>query len=56
MRQKDRYLQARGGRWHYVRRVPLDVAHHYPDTSRTVRKSLKTGDLAEARMRRDAQE
>ncbi|WP_319528954.1 DUF6538 domain-containing protein [uncultured Cohaesibacter sp.] len=56
MREEDRYLQLRGGRWHYVRRVPIDVAHHYSDASCTIRKSLKTDDLAEARIRRDALE
>ena len=56
MREEGRYLQVRGGRWHYVRRVLIDVAHHYPARSRTIRKSLKTDDLAEARIRRDALE
>ena len=54
MKREDRYLQKRGKRWHYVRRVPLYV--QYLDGRITVRKSLKTPSLEIARERRDAQE
>lgn len=52
MEQNDRYLKQRGRRWHYVRRLPIDVAHHYPKS--IIQRSLKTNDLAEARVLRDA--
>lgn len=54
MRDEDRYLQRRGKRWHYVRRVPTGLEAHYSGV--LVRRSLKTSDLAEARLRRDAHE
>lgn len=52
MRTADRYLQARNGRWHYVRRVPSRVAHL--DDRGTIRLALKTDSLKTARLRRDA--
>ena len=54
MRDEDRYLRRRGRRWHYVRRVPVDLVAHYGDP--LIRKKLKTSDLAEARLRRDKME
>ena len=54
MRDEDRYLRRRGQRWHYVRRVPVDLVAHYGDP--LIRKKLKTSDLAEARLRRDKME
>lgn len=48
----DHYLKQRGNRWHYVRRLPVDIAHHY--SGNILQRSLKTSDLAEAKMRRDA--
>lgn len=53
----DRYLQLRGGRdggYRYRRRVPKQFAS--VDTQKEIKLSLKTKDLAEARLRRDAQE
>ncbi|WP_157967779.1 DUF6538 domain-containing protein [Cohaesibacter intestini] len=54
MRKEDRYLQERGRRWHYVRRVPVDVAKHYDEAM--IRRSLDTDHLGTARLRRDATE
>ena len=54
MEREDRFLQQRGKRWYYVRRVPIDLASHY--SAKYIRKRLKTSDLAEARIRRDAME
>ncbi len=54
MRRDDRHLQKRGGRWHYVRRVPKRFAAH--DTRCVIRSSLKTGSIEVARFRRDALE
>lgn len=50
----DRFLKRRGKRWHYVRRLPVDVAHHY--AGNIIQRSLKTDDLAEARVLRNAHE
>ncbi|QLC25663.1 integrase [Parasphingopyxis algicola] len=52
MRTDDRYLQKRGQRWHYVRRVPGRFADL--DDRGTIRLALKTSSLEVARMRRDA--
>jgi integrase len=54
-RNPDRFLHRRGDRWHYVRRVPEDIASHDPRAPR-IRLSLKTDDLAIARAKRDALE
>ena len=54
VRDVDRYLILRGGRWHYVRRVPKHVTHI--DSRGTVRTSLKTKSKDVARLRRDALE
>lgn len=51
----DRFLQRRGDRWHYVRRVPARVAGEDPRGPR-IRISLRTDDLAVARAMRDALE
>lgn len=51
----DRFLQRRGDRWQYVRRVPGTITDLDPRAP-LVRKSLKTHDLAAARMMRDALE
>jgi integrase len=48
----DRYLFQRAGNYHYMRRVPLSVAHR-DSRAPTVRQSLKTSDLALARAKRD---
>ncbi len=52
MRSEDRYLQKRGKRWHYVRRVPGSC--QALDGRKIVRVTLKTGSLEIARERRDA--
>lgn len=52
MRREDRYLQKRGKRWHYVRRVPENC--QALDGRRIVRVTLKTSSLEIARERRDA--
>ncbi|WP_298307307.1 DUF6538 domain-containing protein [uncultured Erythrobacter sp.] len=52
MRTEDRYLQKRGPRWHYKRRVPDRVADL--DDRGTIRVALKTKSLEIARLRRDA--
>ena len=54
MRRGDRYLQKRGVRWHYVRRVPGHC--QALDGRRIVRVALKTGSLEIGRERRDAME
>ena len=54
MRDEDRYLQQRGERWHYVRRVPTSIADL--DQRCFVRRSLKTRSLEVARRRRDDHE
>jgi len=51
MRDLDQYLQQRGKRWHYVRRVPKKYMDF--DTRTYVRKALKTSSLEVARARRD---
>lgn len=51
MRDLDQYLQKRGQRWHYVRRVPKEYRDF--DNRITVRKALKTTSLEVARARRD---
>lgn len=51
----DRFLVLRGGRYHYKRRIPVEVAL-LDDRGEHVRSSLKTGDLAAARSKRDALE
>jgi integrase len=54
MNDEDRYLSKRGRRWHYVRRLPVDLIHLFP--SNKIQRSLKTSDPAIARLRRDAHE
>lgn len=51
----DRFLQRRGDRWQYVRRVPESVASQ-DRRAPIIRMSLKTHDLAVARVMRDALE
>ena len=51
----DRFLQRRGDRWQYVRRVPASVATQ-DKRAPVIRASLKTHDLAVARIMRDALE
>ena len=51
----DRYLTSREGRWHYRRKVPLIVGDR-DKRSPIVRVSLKTDDLALARIKRDMME
>ncbi|MFY7809549.1 MAG: DUF6538 domain-containing protein, partial [Fimbriimonadaceae bacterium] len=51
----DRFLQRRGDRWQYVRRVPASVAAQ-DQRAPVIRVSLKTHDLAVARVMRDALE
>ena len=51
MRDLNQYLQKRGDRWHYVRRVP--TVYQVFDKRGTVRKSLKTNSLEVARRCRD---
>lgn len=54
MRDSDRHLRDRRGKWHYVRRVP---EHVRPILGRSrVEISLKTSSLETARIRRDAME
>lgn len=48
----DRYLVMRGGVYYYRRRVPGEV-RHLDDRGESVRHSLKTSDLAQARATRD---
>lgn len=54
-RLHDRYLERRGDRWHYVRRVPSQVGG-LDSRGHIVRLSLRTADLAVARIMRDAME
>ena len=51
--RQDRFLQRRGDRWQYVRRIPAEVAGH-DARAPVIRLSLKTDDLALARVKRDA--
>lgn len=51
----DRFLPRRGDRWQYVRRVPAMVADQ-DKRAPVVRSSLRTHDLAVARVMRDALE
>ena len=51
MRDLNQYLQKRGERWHYVRRVPKQYDAF--DNRVTVRKALRTESLEVARKRRD---
>lgn len=51
----DRFLQRRGDRWQYVRRVPANVAD-LDERAPVIRLSLKIHDLAVARSMRDALE
>lgn len=53
LKNPDRYLLDRKGIYQYMRRVPLNVME-LDDRSPLVRISLKTDDLALARMKRDA--
>ena len=54
MRRDDRHLQKRGGRWHYVRRVPK--RYQELDARKTIRCALHTESTEVARLRRDALE
>lgn len=54
LRFDDRFLQKRGAWWHYVRRVPVEVARL--DGRGYVRIRLKTRMIEIARMRRDDME
>lgn len=54
VRTENRYLQKRGTRWHYVRRVP--AAFQGIDPRRVLRVALETDNLEIARARRDAME
>lgn len=54
-RDIDRYLQRRGDRWQYVRRIPGTIGSQ-DERGPVVRMSLKTHDLAVARLMRDALE
>lgn len=54
-RHHDRFLQRWGDRWQYVRRVPGSVAE-LDSRAPLIRKSLKTHDLAVARVMRDTPE
>lgn len=51
----DRFLQERQGNYYYKRRVPLEVAD-IDERAPHVRVSLKTDDIAVARVKRDAME
>ncbi len=52
MKRLNQFLQNRNGRWHYVRRVPENVAQI--DQRGMIRTSLRTCSLELARKRRDA--
>ena len=52
MQSLDQHLQRRGGRWHYIRRVP--ARFRKLDTRGTIRTALGTSSLQVARARRDA--
>ena len=54
LRQKDRYLENRRGRWYYQRRVPKRF--HVFDDRRVIKTALKTDSIEVARFRRDALE
>ena len=51
MRDLNQYLQMRGKRWHYVRRVPNEYANF--DKRTFIRKAVKTESLEVARAKRD---
>ena len=52
MKRLNQFLQCRNGRWHYIRRVPANVAEI--DTRGMIRTSLRTDSLELARKRRDS--
>jgi len=52
MKSLDQHLQRRGGRWHYIRRVP--ARFRKLDRRGTIRTALDTSSLQVARARRDA--
>ena len=52
MKSLDQYLQRRGGRWHYIRRIPTRYRKLAPRD--TIRTALDTSSLQVARARRDA--
>lgn len=52
MKRLNQFLHNRNGRWHYVRRVPENVANM--DQRSMIRTSLRTCSLDLARKRRDA--
>jgi len=52
MQSLDQHLQRRGGRWHYIRRVP--ARFRKLDKRGTIRTALDTSSLQVARARRDA--
>jgi integrase len=52
MKSLDQHLQRRGGRWHYIRRIP--ARFRKLDGRGTIRTALDTSSLQVARARRDA--
>jgi len=52
MKSLDQYLQLRGGRWHYIRRIP--TRYRKLDPRDTIRTALDTSSLQVARARRDS--
>ena len=50
--RRNHYLEQRGYRWYYVRRVP--ARYQQVDKRRTIKTSLQTDSLIIARERRDA--
>lgn len=52
MKTLNQYLQRRGGRWHYIRRIP--TRYRKLDPRHTIRTALDTSSLQVARARRDA--
>jgi hypothetical protein len=54
MREQDRYLQNRGMKWYYVRRIPAHPRHL--EGRHTIRVTLRTHSLEIACERRKAQE
>lgn len=52
MKSLDQHLQRRGGRWHYIRRIP--ARFRKLDQRGTIRTALDTSSLQVARARRDA--
>ena len=50
--RRNHYLEQRGYRWYYVRRVP--ARYQQVDKRRTIKTSLHTDSLITARERRDA--